>query len=40
MSLSDKIAVIYKGRIQKILRREEATRAKLGMLMAGVNDEQ
>ena len=40
MSLSDKIAVIYKGRIQKILRREEATRAKLGMLMAGVNDKQ
>ena len=40
MSLSDKIAVIYKGRIQKILRREDATRAKLGMLMAGVNDEQ
>lgn len=40
MSLSDRIAVIYKGHIQKILKREEATRAKLGMLMAGVNDEQ
>ena len=39
MSLSDRIAVIYKGQIQKVLKREEATRAKLGMLMAGVKDE-
>lgn len=39
MSLSDRIAVIYKGQVQKVLKREEATRAKLGMLMAGVKDE-
>ena len=38
-SLSDRVAVIYKGQIQKILKREEATRARLGMLMAGVKDE-
>lgn len=39
LSLSDRVAVIYKGQIQKILKRDEATRAKLGMLMAGVKDE-
>ncbi len=38
MNLSDRIAVIYKGKIQKVLKREEATRAKLGILMAGVKD--
>lgn len=38
MNLSDRIAVIYKGRIQKVLKHDEATRAKLGILMAGVKD--
>lgn len=38
-SLSDRIAVIYKGKIQKVLKREEATRSRLGVLMAGVSDE-
>lgn len=38
MNLSDRIAVIYKGQIQKVLKHDEATRAKLGILMAGVKD--
>ena len=39
MDLSDRIAVIYKGSIQKVLMHEEATRARLGVLMAGVKEE-
>jgi simple sugar transport system ATP-binding protein len=39
MNLSDRIAVIYKGRILKILPSLEATRERLGLLMAGVSDE-
>ena len=39
MDLSDRIAVIYKGRIQRVLEREEATRERLGILMAGVKEE-
>ena len=39
MNLSDRIAVIYKGRILKVLTSLEATREKLGLLMAGVGDE-
>lgn len=38
MNLSDRIAVIYKGEIQKVLMHDEATRAKLGILMAGVKE--
>jgi len=38
MNLSDRIAVIYKGQIQSVLMHDEATRAKLGVLMAGVKD--
>lgn len=38
MNLSDRIAVIYKGEIQSVLMHDEATRAKLGILMAGVKD--
>ena len=38
MNLSDRIAVIYKGKIQKVLKHNEATRAKLGILMAGVKE--
>jgi simple sugar transport system ATP-binding protein len=40
VNLSDRIAVIFKGKTQKILRREEATTAKLGILMAGVKDDE
>jgi simple sugar transport system ATP-binding protein len=39
MNLSDRIAVIYKGRILKVLPSMEATRERLGLLMAGVADE-
>jgi simple sugar transport system ATP-binding protein len=35
-ALSDRIAVIYEGKIMHILTREEATREKVGLLMAGV----
>ncbi|MHB9291193.1 ABC transporter ATP-binding protein [Hollandina sp. SP2] len=38
MNLSDRIAVIFKGQIQRILKRKEANRRNLGMLMAGVKD--
>jgi len=36
MSLSDRIAVMYKGRILATLDAESATREQLGLLMAGV----
>jgi simple sugar transport system ATP-binding protein len=39
MNLSDRIAVIFKGQIQRVLRAEEANRRNLGILMAGVKDE-
>jgi general nucleoside transport system ATP-binding protein len=36
MALSDRIAVMYKGKIIGIVSGAEATREKLGLLMAGV----
>jgi general nucleoside transport system ATP-binding protein len=36
MSLSDRIAVMYRGRILDTLEAQDATREKLGLLMAGV----
>jgi len=36
MNLSDRIAVIYKGRILEVIPSRDATRQKLGLLMAGV----
>jgi simple sugar transport system ATP-binding protein len=36
MNLSDRIAVIYEGRILEVLASRDATRQKLGLLMAGV----
>ncbi len=39
MNLSDNIAVIFKGHIQKVLPAKTATRRAIGMLMAGVSDE-
>ena len=39
MNLSDRIAVIFKGKNQKVLLKNEATTEKLGILMAGVKDE-
>ncbi|MFW6115833.1 MAG: ABC transporter ATP-binding protein, partial [Chloroflexota bacterium] len=40
MSLSDRIAVMYEGEIVDILPAEEATRERVGLLMAGVADEE
>lgn len=40
MNLSDRIAVIFKGHNQKVLPREEATTEKLGILMAGVKEDE
>ncbi|MGE5463123.1 MAG: ABC transporter ATP-binding protein [Syntrophothermus sp.] len=39
LALSDRIAVIYEGRIMDIVPRETATPEKLGLLMAGVHPE-
>jgi simple sugar transport system ATP-binding protein len=39
MTLSDRIAVMYEGRIMAILDAESATREEVGLLMAGVNKE-
>jgi simple sugar transport system ATP-binding protein len=39
ISLSDRIAVMYKGQILAILSAEEATKERLGLLMAGVTEE-
>jgi general nucleoside transport system ATP-binding protein len=35
-NLSDRIAVIYEGRVRKVLPARESTRERLGLLMAGV----
>ena len=39
MSLSDRIAVIFEGQIMGIIPRGKATPEKLGLLMAGVQEE-
>jgi simple sugar transport system ATP-binding protein len=38
MSLSDRIAVMYEGRIVDVMPAEEATREELGLLMAGAKE--
>jgi simple sugar transport system ATP-binding protein len=40
LALSDRIAVIYEGRIMDIVPRAEATPEKLGLMMAGVHPEE
>ncbi|ADY12387.1 ABC transporter ATP-binding protein [Sphaerochaeta globosa] len=40
LDLSDRVAVIFKGQIQKVLNRKDANRRSLGILMAGVKDDQ
>lgn len=40
INLSDRIAVIYKGKIQKVLPHTEANRRSLGILMAGVSEDE
>lgn len=39
LALSDRIAVIYEGRIMDVVDRDEATPERLGLLMAGVHEE-
>ena len=39
LNICDRIAVIYEGKILKILPRKEANKSSLGLLMAGVTDE-
>ena len=39
-ALSDRIAVIYEGRIMDILSREDSTRERIGLLMAGVHPDE
>jgi simple sugar transport system ATP-binding protein len=39
LSLSDRIAVMYRGELIATLSAEEATKEKLGLLMAGVTEE-
>lgn len=38
MSLSDRIAVMYEGKILAILPAQQATRERLGLLMAGIRE--
>ena len=40
MNLSDRIAVIYKGAIQKVLHHGDANKKSLGILMAGLDTEE
>ena len=39
MALSDRIAVMFEGRIMGVMDRDEATVERLGLLMAGVEEE-
>jgi simple sugar transport system ATP-binding protein len=40
MELSDRIAVMYRGKIVAIVPAEQATKAYIGLLMAGISPEQ
>ncbi len=40
LALSDRIAVMYEGRIMKIVKPDEVTIAQLGLMMAGVSYEE
>ncbi len=40
INLSDRIAVICKGKNQKVLQKKEATTSRLGILMAGVKEDE
>jgi simple sugar transport system ATP-binding protein len=39
ISLSDRIAVMYEGKIVATMAAEEATKERLGLLMAGIKEE-
>jgi simple sugar transport system ATP-binding protein len=40
LQLSDRIAVMYRGRIVAVIPADEATKEYVGLLMAGVSVEQ
>jgi simple sugar transport system ATP-binding protein len=40
MELSDRIAVMYRGKVVAIVPREQATKEEIGLLMAGVSQEE
>jgi len=40
LALSDRIAVMYEGRVMGVMPRSEATPERLGLLMAGVREEE
>jgi simple sugar transport system ATP-binding protein len=40
MQLADRIAVMYRGKFIAVLSAEEATKEKVGLLMAGVAPEE
>jgi len=40
LQLSDRIAVMYRGRITAIVPSEEATKEYIGLLMAGIPEEE
>ena len=40
LALSDRIAVLYEGRVMDIVPRDQATPEKLGLLMAGVHPDE
>ncbi len=40
LSLADRIAVMYRGQFLAILKAEEATKERLGLLMAGIHPEE
>ena len=39
LALADRVAVIYRGRIVGVLDREDASRERIGLLMAGAVEE-
>jgi len=39
LSLSDRIAVIYEGKIMGVVNRNEVSIEKLGMMMGGISKE-
>ncbi len=40
LTLSDRIAIIYEGRIMDVVRRQDAAAERIGLLMAGVRPEE
>jgi len=40
LSLSDRIAVMYAGRIIDVIDAADANRERIGLLMAGIRDEE